>query len=173
MKSLQTRILALATEKKFEKGEFLVKEDKKCNWLFLLQKGIIRYYYTIGAKEITSGFACENDWVTTTSFFTQSAGSENVLALEEVTTFAVSRQKLYQLYADAPETESFGRLMAEQHLLHIESIFLSFSEKSATERYQLFAEAHPHLLQRVPLFYLASYLNMSPETLSRIRAKKL
>jgi CRP-like cAMP-binding protein len=166
------QILALATEKTFVKNDFLAQESKRANFLYFLKKGLVRSFYNLDGVEITTGFALENDFVTSTSFFTQLPSRESIVALENLQVLEISRAKLYQLYEQQPETEKFGRLLAEEHLIYLETIFHHFSEKSATERYQIFEKLYPTLLQRVPLGYLASFLDMSQETLSRIRAKK-
>jgi CRP-like cAMP-binding protein len=163
---------AIASDSVFEKGSYLAKVGHKTHSLYFIKKGLVRYFYPMAEKEITTWFSIENEFVTTTSFFTQQPSVENIIALESTMVWEIKRKELYDLYEKQPEAERFGRLLAEEQICHIESLFLTFGEKSSEERYEIFCKEFPRLLQRVPLGYLASLLGMSQETLSRIRAKK-
>lgn len=154
------------------KGAMLIKEGSVCNHVYFLERGCVRGYYNLDGKEITYWFAFENSFVTSFySFITRKPAIENIHALEDCTLWSVSYDHLQQLYDTYPEIERLGRLMHERYYVMLEDRFLSNHFKEARERYDLLLKNSPHILQRVPLGYVASYLGITQETLSRIRNK--
>lgn len=154
------------------RGAYLATEGSVCGHVYFLERGSLRGYYNVDGKEITHWFAFENHFVTSFfSFVTRQPGMENIQLLEETTLWALSYDSLQSLYTRHAEIERLGRIMHERYYVMLEERFMANHFKEARERYEWLVTNHPHILQRVPLGYIASYLNMSPETLSRIRAK--
>lgn len=154
------------------KGEFLITEGKICQHVYFLEKGCLRGFYNLDGKEITYWFAFENNFVTSFfSFITRKPCVENVQAIEDSTLWAISHEHLQQLYDRHPDIERLGRIMHERYYVMLEERFLSNHFKEARERYDNLMNHSPHILQRVPLGYIASYLGITQETLSRIRNK--
>lgn len=154
------------------KGDFLLTEGKICNHLYFVEKGLIRGYYNLDGKEITHWFGFENDFVTSFhSFITQKPSVENLQALEPCTLWAISHKSLFKLYDEYPDIERLGRITYEKYYIRLEERYVNSQFKTASERYDNLVETNPQLLQRVSLGYIASYLGISQETLSRIRAK--
>lgn len=154
------------------KNEFLVKEGKTCRHLYFLQHGALRGYYNLDGKEITHWFAFENDFVTSFhSFITGQPAVENIQLLEGSILWAISKDKLTSLLNKYHEIERLLRIAYEKYYLRLEERFVNAQFKTAAERYNELLQQTPHLLDRVPLGYIASYLGISQETLSRVRSR--
>jgi CRP-like cAMP-binding protein len=154
------------------KGELLATEGKVCQYVYFLEKGCLRGYYNLDGKEVTYWFAFENNFVTSFfSFITRKAGIENIQVLEDCTLWAISYEDLQKLYGKHSDIERLGRIMHERYYVMLEERFVSNHFKEAKERYDNLMTNAPHILQRVPLGHVASYLGITQETLSRIRNK--
>jgi CRP-like cAMP-binding protein len=159
-------------EKVFSKSEFLVTEGKTCRHLYFLQQGALRGFYNLEGKEITHWFAFENDFVTSFhSFITQKPAVENIQLLEGSIAWSISREMLDELMDRHHEIERVVRLAYESYYIRLEERFVNAHFKTASERYQDLLQQSPHIIERVPLGYIASYLGISSETLSRIRGQ--
>ncbi len=168
---------ALATHLKqltLQKGDFLLKEGSTCRYLYFLETGCLRGFYRLEDKEITHWFGFENDFVTSFhSFITQTPSVENLQVLEDSVLWSISQEALYSLYNQFPEIERLGRMACEKYYIRLEERYVNAQFKTAAERYSQLIESNGQFLQRIPLGYIASYLGISQETLSRIRGKKL
>ena len=154
------------------KNEILVKEGKICRHLYFLQQGALRGSYLLEGKEVTHWFAFENDFVTSFhSFITGQPAVENIQLLEGSVLWAISKEDLTALLNAFPEVERLVRIVYEKYYLRLEERFVNAQFKTATDRYQNLLEQSPHILQRVSLGHIASYLGISQETLSRIRGR--
>jgi CRP-like cAMP-binding protein len=155
-----------------QKGELLTTEGKICNHVYFLEQGCARGFYTLDGKEITYWFALDNTFVTSLySFTTRKPGAENIQLLEDSVLWAVTHTDLQKLYDTYPDIERLGRVIYERYYVMLEERFLSIHFKEARERYDILLKNNPKILQRVPLGYIASYLGITQETLSRIRSK--
>ncbi len=156
----------------FAKNEYLLTEGKICRNLYFLQRGALRGYYNLDGKEITHWFAFENDFVTSFhSYITEQPAVENIQMLEGSILWAISKENLTKLMNQFHELEKLVRIVYEKYYLRLEDRFVNAQFKSATERYQNLLLQTPHIVERVPLGHIASYLGISQETLSRIRSK--
>ncbi len=156
----------------YKKGNTILQDGEVCNYLYFITTGMLRGYYYSEAKEITNWVAIENDFATSFySFISRKRSYENVEALEESIVEALSYNKLRELYSLFPETEKVGRIILENYYLRLEERVISIQFKSAKERYDSFFENRPEVIRRAPLGCIASYLGITQETLSRIRAK--
>lgn len=154
------------------KGALLTSEGKICNQVYFLEQGCVRGFYTLDGKEITYWFAFENTFVTSLySFITRKPGAENIQLLDDCILWSVDYSDLQKLYDTFPDIERLGRVIHERYYVMLEERFLSIHFKEARERYEVLLKNNPHILQRVPLGYVASYLGITQETLSRIRSK--
>ncbi|RPD43480.1 Crp/Fnr family transcriptional regulator [Paracnuella aquatica] len=152
------------------KQQYLVTEGKVCRHLYFLQQGALRGYYNVDSKSITHWFAFENDFVTSFhSFITQQPAVENIQLLEGSVLWAISKEQLTGLMKQYHPIESLVRTIYEKYYIRLEERFVNAQFKTATERYQDLLQQNPHIIERVPLGYIASYLGISQETLSRIR----
>jgi CRP-like cAMP-binding protein len=154
------------------KNDYLVREGKICRHLYFLERGALRGYYNLDGKEITHWFAFAEDFVTSFhSFTTQQPSVENIRLLEGSILWAISKEKLTGLLRRFHEIESLVRIAYEKYYIRLEERFVNAQFKTAAERYAQLLEETPYILERAPLGYVASYLGISQETLSRIRSR--
>ena len=114
----------------------------------------------------------EKDFVTSFhSFITESPAVENIQLLEGCILWAISRETLTALYRQFHEIETLVRISYEKYYIRLEERYVNAQFKTATERYENLLQDTAHILERVPLGHIASYLGISQETLSRIRSK--
>ena len=122
--------------------------------------------------KITSWFAQENEFATCFySFITNTTSFEIIEALEDCSMIKISYSDLQNLYIKFPETERVGRIITENYYIKLEERIINIQFKTAKERYQKLVESKSSLLQRASLGHIASYLGISQEALSRIRAE--
>lgn len=110
--------------------------------------------------------------VSVESFFSQTESYESIHALEDCRLHSLSYRDLQEAYQNYPEFNFIGRLLTEKYYRLSEERLYSIRMQRGLEKYKSLIEHHPQLIQRVPSKYLASYLGLTEETLSRIRAQK-
>lgn len=151
---------------------YLVQEGKICRHLYFLQQGAVRGYYNLEGKEITHWFAFEMDFVTSFhSFITRQPAVENIQLLEGSVLWAITKENVTRLLNEHHEIERLVRIAYEKYYIRLEERFVNAQFKTATERYQDLLLQSPHIIERVPLGAVASFLGISQETLSRIRSR--
>lgn len=156
-----------------EKGGLLVKSGELCPNLYLVLKGVLRGYCENKRKQITTWITAENELVTSIrSFDFQKPSVENIQALEDCTLIAVSYQDLHHLYENFMEMNIIARKILEQYYREAEERAFISRLTSASEKYEHFLATKWELHNRIPLKYIASYLGVTLETLSRIRGAK-
>lgn len=154
------------------KNEYLLREGQISRQLYFLEKGALRGFYNLDGKEITHWFGFENDFVTSFhSFITRQPAVENIQLLESSTLWSISKEQLTNLYNSHHEIERLVRIVYEKYYIRLEERFVNAQFKTARELYENLLLQTPHILERVPLGYIASYLGISQETLSRIRSR--
>lgn len=159
-------------KKLLSKNDFLLNEGKKCSHLYFLEKGSLRGFYNLDGKEVTHWFGFENDFVTSFhSFTTGEPAVENIQLMEGSILWAISKEQLTELFNRYHEIERLVRIAYEKYYIRLEERFVNAQFKTAKERYENLLHLTPHILERVPLGYVASYLGISQETLSRIRGQ--
>lgn len=159
--------------KKLGKNEHLLQVGEVAKEVFFIYKGIMRNYVPISKKgHITNYFAEEGMFNTSAvSFFTQQPSYEAVQAIEPCEGLAIQFENLEALYDQYHNWERLGRLFLQAILIKQDLRLRWFIEKSAIERYEAFLKTYPHLMQRIPQYYGASYLGITPESLSRLRSR--
>ena len=158
------------TVKRFKKDEFLVQEGKYCKEICFLESGSARSFHTVNRKEISNWFVFSNMPLTSYfSFVSQSPSKESIQFLEDSTLYSINYDELQQLYNAFHGIERLGREIAEFYFLWQEERTLSLQSLSAKERYENLLVQEAHLLQKVSLGQIASYLGITQESLSRIR----
>ena len=160
------------TEIKLTKNEFLLTQGNVCRHLYFLEKGAIRGFYNLDGKEITHWFGFEKDFVTSFhSFITGEAAVENIQLIESCTLWAIAKETLTDLFNQHHDIERLVRIAYEKYYIRLEERYVNAQFKSARERYEDLILQTPHMIERVPLGFIASYLGISQETLSRIRSR--
>lgn len=156
-----------------ERGDYLLRAGEVCQHLYFIRKGAIRGYVKEGSKEITTWITAENEMVTSIrGLKSQQPSRENIQAIEPCDLVAVRYDALQQLYERSPEMNIVGRKLLEQYYSDAEERAYISRIPNAAKRYWYFLETKSNLANRIPLKYIASYLGMTIETLSRIRSRK-
>ena len=169
---LEKALIANTTKIRVEKNTDLVGINERSDHLYFIEKGLIRGYYFYNGKEITNWFAQEEEFATCFySFVANKPSFECIETLEDCELVSIPLKTLQTLYLDFPETERIGRIITENYYIKLEERVLNIQFKTAKERYQKLITKKPLLLQRVSLGQIASYLGITQETLSRIRAE--
>jgi CRP-like cAMP-binding protein len=155
------------------KKEHFLKQDQVCRYIGIITEGCVRHYYLVNGEEITNDFNFE-DMVTGgyRSFSTGDPSRFNVVAMEDTTMVTFTRSHLHHLYEMSRSWQTIGRILLENIFNRKQLREESFLLETPAMRYERLLETSPWILNRVPLGYIASYLGMKQETLSRIRAKK-
>ncbi|PWK17604.1 CRP-like cAMP-binding protein [Arcicella aurantiaca] len=160
------------TFKTFQKGDFLLKNGQPCQNIIFVNKGIIRYFYLVDGEERIGNFFFNNDFASDyKSFLTQSPALLNIDALTEVEAVLINYQDLQAIYENSKTFERLGRKITEGIYIALIQRTESLLFESAEERYISLLKKMPELHNFVPQYMIASYLNIKPETLSRIRKK--
>lgn len=162
------------THRIVKRNEQLVSIGDVCDKVWYISKGLIRFYqYDIDQNERTTCFGMQNQFCTPFSSYLKNTPSHEVLVALETSEIIEITKKDFQHFTETiPGINSVYRQVLEESYLQMENLNYVLQQYTALERYQkLILENAPELLQKVPLTYLASYLGISPETLSRVRAK--
>ena len=171
--SLKEELKNNFTESTYTKGTVFIKEGNYCSELFFLKTGLVRSYCYDQEKEITTWFYFADDIFTSNySFFSRRRSFESFETLENSTVFSIRQKDLERLYDSHRELERFMRLYLEEIIATYDYHSKGFLFMTATKRYEQLLSLYPDIEQRVNLGYIASYLGISQETLSRIRNKQ-
>lgn len=156
----------------YAKNQLLLKTGQIENHLSFVENGIIRYYIAGDEKDLTFDFAFENDFVSAySSFLTRTAAKFCIETLTATTLWRLRYDDLQLIYNETSVGNKIGRLAAEGLFLKKSERELSLLSDAAEQRYlNLFAE-QPKLLKQIPLKYIASYIGITPQALSRIRKR--
>ena len=153
--------------------KFILRQGRICYNIYFVQQGLLRCFYMKNDREINSWFMKEGDVVVSVeSFFDQKPGYENIQALEDSVLYHIDYNELQYLYNNCPEFNFVGRNLIEKYYKLSEQRLYSLRMQKAVEKYSFMMNNFPHIIQRVPSKYIASYLGVTEETLSRIRAQK-
>jgi len=154
------------------KNEYLLKEGQISRHLYFLEKGALRGFYNLDGKEITHWFGFENDFVTSFhSFITSEPAVENIQLMEGSILWEISKEQLNKLFNAHHEIERLVRIVYEKYYIRLEERYVNAQFKTAKDLYENLLQQRPHILERVSLGYIASYLGISQETLSRILSR--
>jgi CRP-like cAMP-binding protein len=157
-------------ERGLAKGERLIHEGEVCTQLSFIQKGFIRSFYFKDKKDITISFSIQGEFIASmASFISQKPSYETIEALEPCELYQISHQDLMELFEKDSQLEHLYRLILEQYYVSLEEHLIFSKFKTAKERYLELIETKPFIVQKASVGQVASYLDMSLETLSRIR----
>ncbi len=158
--------------KSYKAKEHFLNEGHTCQEIGFINQGSFRTYYLVDGKEINTHFAFENEFVTDyDSFLQQKPSRYFIQALEDAEIVTFNLPALQNAYNQSQNWERFGRMIAEQSYKLTTQRVESFLFMSGEERYLDLVENSPHLLDRIPLYHIASYLGLERESLSRLRKK--
>lgn len=163
---------SLLRTKSLKKREMLLRNGEDCRDIYFINRGCLRYYYMVNGGEKTAQFFFEDSWYTDYESFLSGDPSENFVdAIEDTELLCLNRESLQKLYVLNPKFERFGRIAAEKAYLGIKYRTKKLTILTAEERYLELIRERPTIFNRIPQYYIASYLNIQPESLSRIRKK--
>ena len=170
-------VIALIDERTFpysiSKGKLLLKPGSVADKLFFIVKGVIQGYIKDDGKQITTWINDENEIVgSIRTLGTNNLCKEYLQALEDCDLVAIPVEFTEFIFNNFPETNVLGRRLWEYNYQGAEERAYICRISSAEKKYDYFMETQPTLINRVPLKYIASYLGMTQETLSRVRGRK-
>lgn len=158
--------------KQFKKKAFLLQEGQICSKVSFVNSGCMRLFYNVDGVENTVQFFFTNSWHTDySSFLTGQPTIENMQALEPCEVVQFRKADLYKLYNIYPVFDRVGRVMAENAFLSLSKLNKMLTNEEPEQRYLNLLQQRPELVERIPQHYIASYLGIKPESLSRIRKR--
>ncbi len=169
---IKKAVEAVCKTEALNRGHLLLKEGSVAHRLYFIISGSARTFYYHDGKDITSWIYREGLLITTWgSFYARKPSHENVEMVENSTVCSIRLEDLQKLYKQYPKMQEFGRLLAEEQIVFLDSFYKGFMFMNAKEKYDLLLSIFPDITQRVNLGHIASFLGISQETLSRIRKK--
>ncbi|MEL1245842.1 Crp/Fnr family transcriptional regulator [Flavobacterium sp. DGU11] len=165
-------LLSLMRKESLPKGHVLVPCGEICRNVYYIEKGLARTFYLRDGKEVTERFKAENSFTCSMSgHVTNTPDGRQIELLEQSVIWSLPYTELEKLYDRFHEIERLGRYLITQEMIELHQRLSEIQFISAHERYNTLLTSNPSLLQRVPLGLISSYLGITQETLSRIRAK--
>jgi CRP-like cAMP-binding protein len=159
--------------KKLRKKQYLLQEDEVCKSYAFIEKGALRAYSVDDSgNEYIIQFGIEG-WIVSDlySFLTGEPATYNIDALEDSELVLISKTAHEELLQKLPKYETFTRLNITGAYIAMQKRLTSIISSPLEERYTNFTKAYPEIVQRVPQHMIASYMGLTPETLSRIRKR--
>jgi len=156
-----------------KKERFFLKTGHYSDRIAYVKSGLLRSYFEFNNKETTTFFATPGTIAGDLhSFLKRIPSKETIQALEETEILYIKRKTLYVQYQENWKWQQVGRLLMEHYYVESEERTIRLQSKSAQELYEHFVQRHPEIIRVASLSYIASYLGMTPETLSRVRKCK-
>ncbi|HEY8915877.1 MAG TPA: Crp/Fnr family transcriptional regulator [Chitinophaga sp.] len=156
--------------KKLQRKELLLKEGQVCTFIAFLNSGVLREYSYQHDKEVTVDFVGENQFTSDyQSFILKTPSKQYLEALTDVDLLILKKEAVDALFDNYKIWERFGRLIIEKVFCSAEAKRKRIIATSHEEQYRDFVASYPEIIQQVPQYYIASYLGLTPEHLSRLR----
>ncbi len=166
-------LASICKDVSFKKNTDVQPIGHTCRSIYFIKKGALRIYYFKDGIDVTESFEFENAIVARAeSLFSGKPSRKAIQAIEDTELIAISSPALFKLYDDYPQLERLFRKLFEEAYVKTVNRLESLQFHTAEERYQNLLNDHPDVLKRVPLKFIASYLGITPVSLSRIRAMK-
>ena len=159
-------------EVRFRKKEAIVIEGERNSNLYLIKEGIWRGHYLRDGVDVSLWFAFQGDSIF--SSWGYVAGLPSLVSIEAMSdsrVYRISKSKLETFFSSSVLFANIGRIIFERQFLDMENWMINGGAAQAKQRYLTLLEQNPELLQHVPLKHIASYLFITPQSLSRIRAE--
>ena len=156
----------------FRKGKLLLKAGEICEHIYFIKKGAVRGFIKEGTRDITTWITAENEVVSSiSSLDAREPAQENMQAIENCELLALTYADFQDLYIKFPEFNIVARKLLQKYYQDAERRAFIARVTKAEKKYRLFLTRYGHLANRIPLKYIASFLGITLETLSRVRKK--
>jgi CRP-like cAMP-binding protein len=156
----------------FNKGELLLEQGQVCEHIYFIKKGVVRGFIREGKREITTWITGEGEMVSSILTFEEKGSAiENMQAIEDCEMLALTLVDLEKLYEQFPEFNIVSRKLLQKYYSDAEGRAFIARLTNAETKYRQFLTRYSHFANRVPLTYIASFLGITLETLSRVRRK--
>lgn len=156
--------------KRYAKGETILAEGEVCDSIYWILKGLVRQFYFKNGKELTEYMAAENTiCMCIESLFKEEPTHLQIMAIEPTVLYMIPKAELEAVAMKSVNIQILYRKILEESLILSQKHADMLRFESAQDRYQKLVKHNPQLVLRAPLVYIASYLQMTPETLSRVR----
>lgn len=174
-KKAEEYLFSISTEKSLPKGEILVRQGQAVKKTYFVTDGWIRsYFIDKNGKEHTLQFAIKDWWISDfIAIYNKEIATLTVECITDSTIIEFSSRELDGIYSLFPEFEAFQRKNLERHVVSLHKRILNQLQLTAQERYDLFLKQYPDIEQYTPNYHIASYLGITQQSLSRIRAEKV
>lgn len=171
----EQHVLSISTERKVAKGSILIAEGQAVDKEYFVTDGCLRSYcIDQNGKEHTLQFAIQNWWISDyIAIHTDELATLTIECLIDSTVIEFSARKLDETLELFPELEPFQRMLLERHVVSLHRRILNQLRMTAVERYDLFLEQYPDIEKYCRNYHIASYLGITQESLSRIRAERV
>lgn len=164
-------LLSTMEEVHCRKGEILIHEGETCSSFYIIKDGLWRGFYMRYGNDTSLWFANEGETIFSTSgYISNKPSMVSIEAMTDSTLYKASKNDLEIFFCSSISRANMGRHIFEKELLAIEEKLIETGSPQAKERYLKLLEKAPELLKQVPLKHIASYLYVTPQSLSRIRA---
>lgn len=159
--------------KKLRKRQYILQQDDICKNLIFVENGLLRSYNLDDkGNEHILQFAPEGWWIADVySFFTGENSNYNIDAIEDSELLLITNSALEQLYERVPKFERYFRILTQNNMIAMQKRLMSELSSTAEDKYLKLIAAYPNIVARVPQHMIASYLGLTPESLSRIRKR--
>ena len=159
---------------KFSKGEKILNNGEVSKYIYFLYQGLIRQYYFKNGKEMTSHLGVDGSmFMSVESLFKETPSQETIEALEPCYVYALPKKRLEEVALHNQNIQILYRKILEGQLIEAQVHADLVRFETAQDRYRRICRQMPKIVLRAPLVYIASYLQMTPETLSRVRSSTL
>lgn len=165
---------SILVPQKYAKGQMIINEGQVCDSIYYIERGLIRQFYFKNGKQITEHLGEDHTiFMCIESLFREEPTKLQVEAIEPTIVYAIPKQKLEQVALHNVNIQILYRKILEESLIisQVHADLVRF--ETAQARYKRMCKLNPQVILRAPLVYIASYLQMTPETLSRVRAAML
>jgi CRP-like cAMP-binding protein len=170
IKRLLDALASTSETRRLAKGEYLIREGQVEQSLYFIETGAVRVFHVTEFEEQTIRFGYEGSIITSLSSFITGNPSEFwIEALRKTEVKIISKIKLYEIVNESSESQQQYNKLLESLIVQQMEREIDLLTESPTKRLQRVLDRSPNLFQEIPLKYIASYLRMTPETLSRIR----
>ena len=170
-RSSSEKLMKKAESMTLDRHAVIIDPGKVDNHLYFIKEGLARAYVNADGREITFWLGAEGAAIMSMEGYVNNLpGYETIETIEPTTLFRIHSPALQELYQNDIYLANWGRKLAEKEILRAERCLIPQLYTTATSRYMRFMREYPDLLNRVPLEYLASYLGVTPVSLSHIRS---